>query len=178
MKKAIAALIVATLLASILNAKLAALEPHEEQRVIDGLVLDRAAALESPVHAQRLWAIRVTEPPVSPVPADWSCREWYETSILAGFEHSDWPAVGIIAWRESRCNPSAFNGTDPSGGSRGIMQVNGSWRRYLRDAGVLWDITELHDPLTNFRAARVIVQYDRDRGRCDWQQWSTRRGLC
>jgi hypothetical protein len=58
------------------------------------------------------------------------------------------------------------------------MQVNGSWRTWLRDRGIISQVTDLHDPLTNFRAARAIVQYDRDRGRCDWQQWSTRRGLC
>lgn len=144
------------------------------------LVLDRPASIGPGVAAIRRFAIRITEPPEPPNRADpsWLCREWYPVSLEAGFEHSDWPAVGIIAWRESRCDPGAYNGRDPSGGSRGIMQVNGSWRRYLRDRGILWDITELHDPLTNMRAARTIVQYDRDRGRCDWQQWSTRRGLC
>lgn len=144
----------------------------------DDLVLDRPAKIASGVQAIRDFAQRVTEPPKPPIPADWQCAEWYDVSIQAGFAHSDWPAVGIVAWRESRCNPAAFNGSDPSGGSRGIMQVNGSWRRWLRDQGILWDITELHDPLTNMRAARAIVQYDRDRGRCDWTQWSTRRGLC
>ncbi len=144
----------------------------------DDLVLDRPATISPVGFAERQAARRVTEPPPPPIPADWLCREWYDVSIEAGFARSDWPAVGIIAWRESRCNPAAFNGRDPSGGSRGIMQVNGSWRRWLRDQGILWDITELHDPFTNFRAARAIVQYDRDRGRCDWQQWSTRRGLC
>lgn len=144
----------------------------------DDLVLDRPATISSGVYALREFARRVTDPPEPPIPADWPCREWYDVSILAGFEHTDWPAVGIIAWRESRCNPSAHNGSDPSGGSRGIMQVNGSWRGWLRDRGILWDITELHDPLTNLRAARAIVQYDRDRGNCDWKQWSTRRGLC
>jgi hypothetical protein len=144
----------------------------------DDLILDRPATISPIGFAERQVARRITTPPPPPVPEDWLCREWYETSIRAGFKRSDWPAVGIIAYRESRCRPEAFNGRDPSGGSRGIMQVNGSWRRWLRDRGILWDITELHDPLTNMRAARAIVQYDRDRRRCDWTQWSTRRGLC
>jgi hypothetical protein len=144
----------------------------------DDLVLDRPATISPEVQALRKFYMRVTQPPVSPIPEDWLCTQWYDVSIEAGFTHDDWPAVGIIAWRESRCFPNVHNGRDPSGGSRGIMQVNGSWRRYLRERDILWDITELHDPLTNFRAARAIVQYDRDRGRCDWTQWSTRRGLC
>ena len=145
----------------------------------DDLVLDQPATIEFRRFAAiRDIARRVTDPPPPPIPADWQCVEWYEVSIEAGFTHDDWPAVGIIAWRESRCNPAAFNGRDPSGGSRGIMQVNGSWRSWLRDRGIITHVTDLHDPLTNMRAARAIVQYDRDRGRCSWTQWSTKRGLC
>jgi hypothetical protein len=172
MKRTIAALIIATLLASLLNASLVKAQPW------DDLVLDRPATISPVGFAERQAARRVTQPPPPPIPADWQCTEWYDVSIQAGFTRSDWPAVGIIAWRESRCNPAAFNGRDPSGGSRGIMQVNGSWRTWLRDRGIITRVEDLHDPLTNFRAARAIVQYDRDRGRCSWTQWSTRRGLC
>lgn len=144
----------------------------------DDLVLDRPATISPGVYALREFARRVTDPPTPPIPADWVCVEWYETSLAAGFTRDDWPALGVIMWRESRCNPAAFNGRDPAGGSRGLTQVNGSWRGWLRQQGILWDITELHDPLTNLRAARAIVQYDRDRGNCPWKQWSTRQGLC
>jgi len=159
-----------------------AAEPHQEQRIIETLVLDRAATLQSPVYAQRLWAIKVTEPPQPPVPADWLCREWYDVSIEAGFTHDDWPALGVIMWRESRCRPDVHNGSDPNTGSFGLSQINGYWCRGggLRTLG--WPSGNLcpsmFDPLTNLQAARSIVQYDRDRGRCSWTQWSTRAGLC
>jgi hypothetical protein len=172
MKRTIAALIIAVLLASALNASLVKAQPW------DDLVLDRPATISPQVQALRKFYMRITQPPQPPIPDDWLCPQWYDVSIKAGFTHDDWPAVGIIAWRESRCFPNVHNGRDPSGGSRGIMQVNGSWRRYLRERDILWDITELHDPLTNMIAARAIVQYDRDRGNCDWKQWSTRQGLC
>ena len=154
-------------------------EPDEEAATITQLVLDAPATIER-AYPTRYEPIFVSEPPPVPdVPQpDWPCVHWYATSIEAGFEHSDWPDLGTIMWRESRCFPDAYNGSDPAGGSRGLTQVNGSWRGYLRRAGVLWDITELFDPLTNLRAARTIVQYDRDRGRCDYQQWATKQGLC
>lgn len=144
----------------------------------DDLVLDRPASIAPGVAAIRQYARRISQAPTPPGNPDWPCNQWFNTSVDAGFTRDDWPAVGIIMWRESRCNPAAHNGSDPAGGSRGLTQVNGSWRRYLRDHAILTDITELHDPLTNLRAARLIVQYDRDRGNCDWKQWSTRRGLC
>jgi hypothetical protein len=148
----------------------------------DDLVLDRPATISPPGFAERQAARRVTNPPPPPIPADWQCSEWYETSLAAGFERSDWPALGIIMWRESRCRPTVHNGSDPNTGSFGLTQINGYWCRGggLRNLG--WPAGNhcpaMFDPLTNLQAARAIVQYDRDRGRCSWQQWSTRRGLC
>jgi hypothetical protein len=158
-----------------------AAEPHQEQRIIDQLVLDRTATLQSPVYAQRLWAIRVTEPPAPPIPADWQCAEWYDTTLDAGFSRDDWPAIGIIMWRESRCNPNVHNGSDPNTGSFGLMQINGYWcRGGLRNLG--WGsgnhCLNMFDPATNLRAARAIADYDLERDRCPWTQWSTRQGLC
>ena len=139
---------------------------------------DAPVVLETP--AVRGTPIQVTEPPVQLFIADpdWKCVEWFDLSLDAGFEPSDWPAMGIIMQRESNCWPWVHNTRDPAGGSLGLMQVNCSWRRYLADRGILQTCQDLFDPFTNLVAARAIVQYDRDRGQCDWKQWATKRGLC
>ena len=148
----------------------------------DDLVLDRPATISPQVQALRKFYMRVTQPPVSPIPEDWLCTQWYDVSIEAGFTHDDWPALGVIMWRESRCFPNVHNGRDPNTGSFGLAQINGYWCRGggLRTLG--WPSGNLcqsmFDPLTNLQAARSIVQYDRDRGNCDYRQWSTRQGLC
>ena len=149
-------------------------ERHDEP------TFDQPARIPETAHATRGEHLQLMPPPEPEYEIDpeWPCVEWFGLSIEAGFEPSDWPRVGTIAYRESRCRPEVHNATDPSGGSFGIMQVNCSWRRYLADRGILTRCHELHDPLTNLVAARAIVQYDRDRGRCDWKQWATKRGMC
>jgi hypothetical protein len=148
----------------------------------DDLVLDRPATISPAGFAQRQAARRITTPPPPPIPTDWQCSEWYDTTLDAGFSRDDWPAIGIIMWRESRCNPTAHNGRDPNTGSFGLMQINGYWCRGggLRNLG--WGsgnhCPAMFDPATNLRAARAIADYDLERGRCPWTQWSTRQGLC
>ena len=148
----------------------------------DDLVLDQPATIAPGVTAIRQYARRITPPPAPPVNPDWQCGEWYDVSVDAGFTADDWPAIGIIMWRESRCNPNAHNGSDPNTGSFGLMQINGYWCRGggLRTLG--WGsgnhCPAMHNPLTNLQAARSIADYDLERGRCPWTQWSTRRGLC
>jgi hypothetical protein len=64
-----------------------------------------------------------------------------------------WPVrelkeVGRIAARESLCSNSAINFADPFGGSHCALQLNGSNRRFLINAGVIKsDMAELRGSL-------------------------------
>jgi hypothetical protein len=112
---------------------------------------------------------------------DAPCPEWHPTAIAAGWDTDQLHRLGYIIWRESRCDPDAFNGDDPNSGSRGLTQINGFWclpsqyhpDGWLQDQGVLQDCEELYDPLTNLIAALVIYGYADSRG-CGWSPWTTR----
>lgn len=77
-----------------------------------------------------------------------------------------------IIERESSGNPSAWNRTDPMGGSYGLLQINGFWCRsknsYLQGLGIVTSCKSLLDPETNLRAGLVIWN------RSGWNPWGTK----
>lgn len=90
-------------------------------------------------------------------PGDWQCPQWMALALDAGFTTDDLPTVDRLILRESTCRPDAYNGSDPNGGSRGLMQINGIWCDWwLQEQGVLDTCEQLFDPLTNLRAAKAI----------------------
>lgn len=74
------------------------------------------------------------------------CRRWEQLLRQHGLPVKPF---SYIAWRESRCNPKAWNKFDPATGSYGVWQINGSWvtvtaqvcRSTWGDRSVLWDAT-------------------------------------
>lgn len=109
--------------------------------------------------------VEVAPPPTvttttTTIPAgDWLCPEWIGLATEAGFPAEVLPTVDAVIHRESTCNPDAFNGEDPNGGSRGLTQVNGIWLDwFLPDMGIAHTTDDLFDPLTNLRAAHAIWQ--------------------
>jgi len=110
------------------------------------------------------------------------CQEWVPLALQAG-----WPRdrevierLVNIMWRESRCQPSAYNAGDPHGGSYGLLQVNGYWctsskyhpNGWLQDQGVLDDCSKLYDPATNLLAAWLMYSYSVQRNGGDgWNPW-------
>jgi hypothetical protein len=120
--------------------------------------------------------------PVALVRPDSPCQEWVPLAVASG-----WPRdravierLADIVWRESRCNPEAWNETDPNGGSMGLMQINRFWCQpskywpsgYLQAHGVLESCDELLDPATNLHAGWVIYSYSYQRNGGDgWNPW-------
>jgi hypothetical protein len=112
---------------------------------------------------------------------DAPCPEWHPTAIAAGWDIDQLHRLGYIIWRESRCDPNAFNGDDPNSGSRGLTQINGFWclpskshpDGWLQDQEVLAHCDELYDPMINLIAAYNVWRYAEDRG-CGWSPWTTR----
>uniref|UniRef100_UPI0040480C1E hypothetical protein n=1 Tax=Mariniflexile sp. TaxID=1979402 RepID=UPI0040480C1E len=78
--------------------------------------------------------------------------------------HVGWPEheltmVVSVAYRESRCQPDAFNAKDPNGGSAGAMQINYFWCKpsryyangYLQAYGLIRTCDDLFDLEDNLR---------------------------
>lgn len=106
-------------------------------------------------------------PPPTTVP-DTECAEWYGAAMAAGWTPDLWPQVARVMYRESRCNPDAYNGDDPNGGSHSLMQVNGIWLDwFLQSKSIAWTTAHLYDPITNLKAARAI--YERQGN--TWKAW-------
>jgi hypothetical protein len=92
-----------------------------------------------------------------------------------GWAEQDLTQLVAIAYRESRCNPAAFNPTDPNGGSAGVMQINYFWCKpssyyangYLQAYGLLRTCDDLFDLEDNSRSALAIFRYSNG-----WRAWS------
>ena len=120
-------------------------------------------------------AIPVTTLTTQPRAPKTACEQVFDTAKAIGWPADQLGMLVAIAQRESRCQPDAYNATDPNGGSYGIMQINGFWCQpsrywpngYLQAYGLLTDCTDLYDRETNLRAALAIYRYSNG-----WRAWS------
>lgn len=149
------------------------------------------AVLASPLAHTPQPARANDRPPVDLSGVDWTglarlvhgrCGEWHDLAISVGWTEAQWPKLSYVLHRESRCNPLSYNRTDPNGGSRGLMQVNGYWCRknrynpsgWLQAQGILSACDDLYDPRTNLRAGLAMWNYSQQRNKCGWRPWATR----
>lgn len=87
------------------------------------------------------------------------CGQWYTTAIDAGWPESEWPTISKVMWRESRCDPNAWNGADA-----GLMQINRIHTRYVAEMGMVWP-WDMFDPTSNLEYARSLWE------RAGWEPW-------
>jgi len=172
--------------------------PIQDREVVE-VVMERVPVFEHidnirllrSFHGHEVYEI-VTEPTVvedempvvaySAVSVESRCPEWEPVAMAAGWEPEHWDRLSYIIYRESRCLPDVFNGSDPNSGSRGLSQINGFWCRpsqyhpngWLQDQGVLSHCDDLYDPMVNLVAAKAIFDYGVDRRNCPWGPWTTR----
>ena len=112
---------------------------------------------------------------------DTPCAEWYGLAMQVGWSPESWDKLSYICFRESRGIPTALNGSDPNGGSTGLLQINHFWCKpsqftangWLQDQGVLTTCDELYDPETNLRAGLYIYTYSLYRNHNGWSPWRT-----
>ena len=80
-----------------------------------------------------------TEVPLTSDPLDYideqrqlhgRCGEWHDLALTVGWPASEWPRLGHVLYRESRCTPSAWNGSDA-----GLTQINKIHTAWLADMG-------------------------------------------
>ena len=110
------------------------------------------------------------------------CGEYHDLAISVGWSEAQWKKLSFVMYRESRCNTMSFNKTDPNGGSRGLIQINGYWCKknkynpsgWLQAKGILNTCEDLFIPEVNLRAGLAMWNYSQQRNKCGWQPWATR----
>ena len=136
---------------------------------------EKAVRYEYTVDAVPVPVIPVTTLTTQPRPPRTLCEQVFDTAKAIGWPVDQLGMVVAIAYRESRCQPDAYNAKDPNGGSYGTMQLNGFWCQpsrywpngYLQAHGLLSSCTDLYDRETNLRSALAIYRYSN----C-WRAWS------
>ena len=111
----------------------------------------------------------------TPITQPDACQTVFNMARHVGWAEQDLTQLVAIAYRESRCNPAAFNPTDPNGGSAGVMQNNYLWCKpssyytngYLQTYGLLRTCNDLFDLEDNLRSALAIFRYSNG-----WRAWS------
>lgn len=149
---------------------------------LEGVGLAPAYARPTPVVSSRTpvvprppeVAVLRTLPAPRSAPVDALCPQWWGPAQAVGWEYAVLRDLDVVMHRESRCEPDVWNREDPMGGSRGLLQVNGSWTRWLRERGVLTVKEDLFDPAVNLRAALAIYEYGTDRYGFGWGPWGFR----
>ena len=103
-----------------------------------------------------------------------ACEQFSALAINLGWPADQRTILESVMFRESRCIPNAYNSKDPSGGSRGLMQINGFWTPWLTDAGIITEAENLLQADVNLRAALAIYNYGVDKHGFGWGPWSVK----
>ena len=111
----------------------------------------------------------------TPITQPDACQTVFDMARHVGWAEQDLTQLVAIAYRESRCNPAAFNASDPNGGSAGVMQINYFWCKpssyytngYLQAYGLLRTCDDLFKLEDNLRSALAIFRYSNG-----WRAWS------
>jgi hypothetical protein len=103
-----------------------------------------------------------------------ACEQFSALAINLGWPADQRTVLESIMKRESNCTPNAFNGKDPNGGSRGLMQINGFWTPWLTERGIITQAKDLLQAQTNLLAALAIYNYGVERHGFGWGPWSVK----
>lgn len=134
-------------------------------------------------------AVRLTPPTASSVTttatmvaARWhhwnpDVDRWYDTAVEAGWPDQDWSRLACIINRESRGDPTAYNGRGRDD-SYGLLQLNMRAHRSWVGPLVDWDFNRLFDPATNLSVGRVLFDRAVDYYGNGWQPWNASDGSC
>ena len=140
---------------------------------------DQAATVSTFANTTSTTMISTTTTSIVPAPPDARCPMWWSLALSVGFTAEQMPTLDRVLHRESRCDETQLNASDPNGGSVGLTQINRFWclpsryypDGYLQTMQILSTCDELYEPLINLRAALALVEYSRSVGLSEWHQW-------
>jgi hypothetical protein len=101
-----------------------------------------------------------------------ACEQFSALAINLGWDPEQRTVLESIIKRESNCTPNAINRKDPFGGSRGLLQINGSWHKWLTAKGIIAKPADLLQAQTNLLAGLEIYNYGMERYGFGWGPWS------
>lgn len=102
------------------------------------------------------------------------CEQFSALAVNLGWPVDQRTVLESIMQRESNCIPNAINRKDPNGGSRGLLQINGFWNKYLIERGIISKPKDLLHAETNLLAGLAIYNYGVERYGFGWGPWSTK----
>ena len=103
-----------------------------------------------------------------------ACEQFSALAVNLGWPADQRTVLESIMNRESRCIPNAVNRKDPFGGSRGLLQINGSWHKWLTAKGIITKPADLLQADVNLRAGLEIYNYGVERYGFGWGPWGTK----
>lgn len=103
-----------------------------------------------------------------------ACEQFSALAINLGWDPEQRTVLKSIMKRESNCTPNAINRKDPFGGSRGLLQINGSWHKWLTAKGIIAKPADLLQAQTNLLAGLEIYNYGMERYGFGWGPWSVK----
>jgi len=103
-----------------------------------------------------------------------TCEQFSALAINLGWDPDQRTVLESIMQRESNCTPNAINRKDPYGGSRGLLQINGSWHKWLIGKGIITKKQDLLQARTNLLAGLEIYNYGMERYGFGWGPWSVK----
>jgi soluble lytic murein transglycosylase-like protein len=103
-----------------------------------------------------------------------ACEQFSALAINLGWPADQRTVLESIMKRESNCTPNAINRKDPYGGSRGLLQINGSWNKWLIVKGIITNKQNLLHAETNLLAGLEIYNYGMERYGFGWGPWSVK----
>lgn len=101
-----------------------------------------------------------------------ACEQFSALGVNLGWPADQRTVLESIMKRESNCAPNAVNRKDPNGGSRGLLQINGSWHKWLISKGIISKPANLLQADVNLRAGLEIYNYGVERYGFGWGPWS------
>lgn len=133
-------------------------------------VAEQPSAEGTPSSTVNIRNVREATPPTVPPTA--LQGQWWELARQVGWAEKDLPILDFVINRESRGDNKAWNKQDPWGGSRCILQINGSWTKWLRAQDILQRPADLFNPTVCLTAGLAIHQYGMDRYGWGWGPWA------
>ena len=103
-----------------------------------------------------------------------ACVQFSALAVNFGWPRDQRTVLESIMKRESNCTPNAINRKDPFGGSRGLLQINGSWTKWLIGKGIITQVEDLLHAETNLLAGLEIYNYGVERYGFGWGPWSVK----
>jgi hypothetical protein len=101
-----------------------------------------------------------------------ACEQFSALAVNLGWPVDQRTVLESIMFRESRCIPDVINGKDPNGGSRGLLQINGFWHKWLIERDLIDKPSDLLHADANLRAGLEIYNYGVNRYGFGWGPWS------